>query len=1085
LLWHRQLGHISKDALERAIRGKLADSLLIDSDALLPLHCKPCIVGKHHRNPFLAKALHCATRLLECIHSNLHEVPVLTASGYCYWITFIDNWLRYGWIWLLKKKSNTFKVFKVFKAYAKLQFGALIECLHNNKGSEYISHLWDAFFAEHGIWRKHTVEGMLQQGSVAERCNCTLEEHVVAMLNGACLPICFWGKALYTYGCLLNMMPLSAILPNTTPYEMAHKRKPNYLTLRVFGCRAWAHVCCKKRRSLELHAKPCVFLGVPDNFKGWKLWDPSAQGGRGSVIILRNVIWNEEELPGLSKDAHNPIPAHFGCINAETPAAAKPSTPASKESADNSDEQEGGTLLLPALVPLDDNPAEEPPLPTLSSLSSDAPLTPPPALCTPLRPATAPRMPDTPQPPQRQSAPRLARPRIPELLLPLKTLPVPARCSGCSTAGVQPNPHLSATQYLQEGCPVPVCIAMYSKTRSRLQSAVPPSAPTSRKPTPAASEPAAPSIVEEEVDIPAPGHSQTADMSYNKFDFLTPNAAHLAQRWMGKRALFAQGLEVIYNNSDEFIPYHEALKHAFVAGTDASKPKLFRKAMQRLDANLWYEAAVKEMQAHIENSTWELVKLPPGRKAIGSKWVFKVKRNANGSIKRYKACLVAQGFSQRPGIDFDKTFAPTAKWAALRTIFALAALEDWELESIDILNAYLNGKLRNIKVYMRQPEGFDNCNDTWVACLLKGLYGLKQGGCECFKRLEEVLSQLGFSCICADVSIFIWANNNVCVICPVFVDNITFALKSKAAIAEHFKLRNLGPTTFQLGVKITRKRLQRTLHLLQHCYTQDLLKRYGFVNSSPVLTPMDPSVSLTSVDALLTPEDEAFMRTVPYVSTVGALMYLAIATHPDIAFAVGVLCCFMARPGPEHWKAVKHLFRYLRGTIDYCLTYAPDASAPKPFYVYLDADHGGNCNNGRSTSAYVVKIGSGAVSWMLRLQPIVALSTTEAEFIAAASAGQEVIWMRQLLGELGFSIAGPSLLLLDNQSAIQVGKNPEHHGHMKHLNLQFFWLRNVVATGQIALCYIPTADMAADLLTKGLARIKVAAAIVQLGLTAP
>jgi hypothetical protein len=866
---------------------------------------------------------------------------------------------------------------------------------------------------------------MLQQGGIAECCKCTLKEHIVAMLNGARLPIRFWGKALYMYGCLLNMMPLSAILPNTMPYKMAHKRKPDYLTLCVFGCRAWAHICCKKQKSLEPHAKPCMFLGVLDNFKGWKLWDLSAQGGRGAMIILHNVIWNEEEFPGLSKDVHNPIPAHFGCINAGTPAAAKPSMPASKESAEDSDEQAGGTLPLPALVPLNDNSTDEPPLPTLSSLSSDAPLPLPPAPHTRPRPATAPQMPDTPQPPQRQSAPRLACQRIPELLPPLETLPAPAHCSGRSTACVPPNLRLSTTQCLQEGRPAPVCIVMYSKVRSCLQSAALPSAPASCKPTPAASGPAAPSIVEEEADTPAPGPSQTANASYNKFNFLTPNAACLVQRWMGKRALLAQCLEAIYGNSDKFIPYHNALEHAFVAGTDTSKPKSFREAMQRPDANLWYKAAVKEMQAHIKNGTWELVKLLPRRKAIGSKWVFKVKRNADGSVECYKARLVAQGFSQRPGIDFDETFAPTAKWAALRTIFALAALEDWELKLIDISNAYLNSKLRNVKVYMRQPKGFDNCNGTWVARLLKGLYGLKQGGCKWFKRLEEVLLQLGFSCIRTDGLIFIWANNDVCVICPVFVDNITFVLKSKAkiaelkaAIAQHFKLRNLGPTTFQLGVEITRKRLQRTLHLLQCRYTQDLLEHYSFANSSPVSMPMDSSVSLTSVHALSTPEDKAFMCTVPYVSTVGALMYLAIATHPDIAFAVGVLCCFMARPGPEHWKAIKHLFCYLHGTIDYWLTYTPNAFAPKPFYAYSNADHGGNHDNGRSMSAYVVKIGSGVVSWMSRLQPIVALSTTEAEFIAAASAGQEVIWMCQLLGELGFSIAGPLLLLLDNQSAI-------------------------------------------------------------------
>jgi transposase InsO family protein len=150
-LWHRRLGHISKDALEKAIRLKLGNGLLIDSNTPLPLHCKPCIVGKHHCNPFPAKALHCATRILQRIHSDVHMVPVATSSGYRYWVTFIDDWSRYGWIYLLKHKSDVFEAFKAFKAFVKLQFGALIECLHNDKGSEYIGHLWDAFFAQTGI----------------------------------------------------------------------------------------------------------------------------------------------------------------------------------------------------------------------------------------------------------------------------------------------------------------------------------------------------------------------------------------------------------------------------------------------------------------------------------------------------------------------------------------------------------------------------------------------------------------------------------------------------------------------------------------------------------------------------------------------------------------------------------------------------------------------------------------------------------------------------------------------------------------------------------------------------------------------
>jgi hypothetical protein len=340
--------------------------------------------------------------------------------------------------------------------------------------------------------------------------------------------------------------------------------------------------------------------------------------------------------------------------------------------------------------------------------------------------------------------------------------------------------------------------------------------------------------------------------------------------------------------------------------------------------------------------------------------------------------------------------------------------------------------------------------------------------------------------------VFIWEKDSVKVIVPVFVDDITLASKSKEKIAkikgllaQRFKLRDLGPTLFLLDVQIDCKRAARTLHRSQRQYTLDLLDRFGFADCSPVSTPLDPDSRLDMSQCPQTPEDNKFMRDRPYVSAVGVLMYLAIATRPDIAHAVGVPCRFMSKLGPAHWKAAKHLFRYLRGSMDYRLTYAPDPSPSQLFTTYSDADHGGNPDNGCSTSAYVVKMGTGAISWMSRLQSIVALSTMEAEFISAVSAGQEIVWMRSFLGELGYSFDAPSLLLVDNQLAIQVAHNPEHHGRMKHLDLRFFWLRDMVNSGVIAVRYIPTADMAADLLTKALTCVKVAAALPQLGLTAP
>jgi hypothetical protein len=171
---------------------------------------------------------------------------------------------------------------------------------------------------------------------------------------------------------------------------------------------------------------------------------------------------------------------------------------------------------------------------------------------------------------------------------------------------------------------------------------------------------------------------------------------------------------------------------------------------------------------------------------------------------------------------------------------------------------------------------------------------------------------------------------------------------------------------------------------------------------------------------------------------------------------------------------VKHLFRYLKGTLDYKLTYAPDPLSPSLFAAYSDADHAGCKDSGHSTGAYVVKMGTGAISWSSKLQSIVALSTTEAEYVAACSAGTEICWLRNLFTELGFDLSSiSSPLFIDNQSAIAVARNPEHHGQMKHFDLRYYWLRDEVEQKVISVFYCQTSMMPADLLTKALPLIKV------------
>lgn len=295
----------------------------------------------------------------------------------------------------------------------------------------------------------------------------------------------------------------------------------------------------------------------------------------------------------------------------------------------------------------------------------------------------------------------------------------------------------------------------------------------------------------------------------------------------------------------------------------------------------------------------------------------------------------------------------------------------------------------------------------------------------------------------------------------------------KDELRKSFKIKDLGPSSYLLGIKIDYERENRVLKLSQRQYIIDMLNRFKFTNCNLVTTPMDPGARLSKDLCLKSAEEQEEMRTVPYMNAVGALMYLAVRTRPDIAFAVGKLAQFNSNPGRGHWQAVKHVFRYLKGTMDLKLTYRADKSLgpSHPFITYSDSDHAGCIDTRWSVSRYVVKIGTGAVSWSSKKQLTIALSSTEAEYIATVAAGKEMLWMRSLLKELHFDATGTSPMLMDNQSALTVLMDPQHHGRMKHLDINIHWIRDIVKRGVITPYHVPSDQNTADILTKALPRI--------------
>ncbi|PPQ83632.1 hypothetical protein CVT26_000950 [Gymnopilus dilepis] len=526
---------------------------------------------------------------------------------------------------------------------------------------------------------------------------------------------------------------------------------------------------------------------------------------------------------------------------------------------------------------------------------------------------------------------------------------------------------------------------------------------------------------------------------------------------------------------------------AEVSEAEALEPRDVREARRRPDWPLWEKAIQEELDVLKAARTWDLVDAPANANIVGSKWVFRAKKDAAGNVIRYKARLVAQGFSQVPGVDYFDTFAPVARLASIRTVLAIAAVEDFEIHQIDIKGAYLNGVLTsNEVIFMRQPPGYEAPDSHGKVCRLrKTLYGLKQSGRRWYQRLVEIMKELGFSRCEVDQAVFYRRRKDGMMIVLVHVDDCTIVASAqplidrfKTEIARHVGISDLGELHWILGIEIRRIREQRTIHLSQRSYLESTFRRYGIDNLKPVSMPMDPNSRLTSAQSPSTTEDFARMRDVPYQEAVGSLMYASLGTRPDITYAVQVVSRFSKNPGPDHWEAVKRIFRYLKGTKDLWLSFG---GKEKELAGYADAD-GSMAEDRHAISGYAFMLHGGAVSWSTKRQEIISLSTTESEYVAATYAAKEALWLRSLISELFNVTLTPTTLFSDNQSAIALTKDHQYHARTKHIDIRFHFIRWIVENGSLRLIYCPTDEMVADTFTKALPSPKVKHFARELGL---
>lgn len=523
--------------------------------------------------------------------------------------------------------------------------------------------------------------------------------------------------------------------------------------------------------------------------------------------------------------------------------------------------------------------------------------------------------------------------------------------------------------------------------------------------------------------------------------------------------------------------------YASIASIFDCDPTTVAGALDSDHAEKWTSAMKDEIQSLTENSTWDLVQLPSSRKAIKSKWVFKTKYDADGNIVRHKARLVAKGCSQKFGVDYNETYSPVVRYTSLRFLIALAAKRNMKIDQMDAVTAYLQGDLEE-EIYMDQPEGYNDGSGRFCR-LNKAIYGLRQSGREWNKKLDSALMSFGLTKSRSDPCVYF--SGNFLLIIAIYVDDILFFWedesekdKLKRSLSSVFKMKDIGVATYCVGLHITY--VNGGICLDQTKYVHDVLARFNMTDCKAVATPSDVSQKLSIEMSPANEEERRQMADVPYQEAVGSLLYLVQGTRPDIAFAVSDVSRFNSNPGKAHWVAVKRVLRYLKATSDYKLFYTSDSSGT--LTGYTDADWASDIDKRRSCTGYVYKMCGAAISWASKRQPTVALSSTEAEYMALSSSIQEAIWLRMFGRDLDPDLKRrPIEIQCDNQSALTLAANDCFRARSKHIDVRHHYIRDKILDKSVTLSYTPTEEMAADILTKAVNGPKVKFCAHAMGLT--
>jgi hypothetical protein len=904
----------------------------------------------------------------------------------------------------------------------------------------------EAYLVSKEIAMVLTAAGDPESNGRIERANRTVIEPARAMMLQEAVPVYLWGAAVQHTVWLLNRLPTRAAPGGLkTPHELLYTVVPDISRLRTFGCDAYYYVPEQERGTLDSKARKALFVGL-DSY-GFKLFDVTRQ----RFLVSRHVVFNETVR----------------------------ATVRSQETGRQSCIQPPANSAVDALTFFDDWEASRiPPQVGVSVPSSELPLS-----------STVPTI-----PPMVQSSDKAVLEEAWSILQdPAAVLPSTTVTHDNVATCAHADPHTLA----HLGGDARVDTLTSTLAQSRVASggvdsweAVAGYLDTSTLP----SEPSNLTLQQEFAAITAQARAEA----------LVPPGQEAGVRRSARlaaRVASVSTLETLVVQAEGSDPLQQPpYLLCAISARGMTAPHSYRQAMASADAAAWTEAMAVEIRGFGKHEVYcvmERSAVPIGAEILNFMWIYTIKVNDRGELMKHKARAVILGNLQT-GVSDAKTYSAVVKLDALRLILSLAASENLTIYQLDIDQAFLLGALDEV-VYAYPPAGCEDQGKIWM--LKRAVYGLRQAPKIFNDFLNAVLLELGYQRMLSDECVYKLQKDGCIALVGLHVDDLAIAVSHhhlydelKAGLRRVMDIKDLGRIQICLGLHIQQDDTTGCVTVTQEQFIDEILVAANLTDSRPVSTPFVHTVVFEPADCSTTEAQKQAMTEAPfnlYRQLVGQLQYLVSGCRPDIALAVNYLSRYVSNYGPKHFTALKHLLRYLKGTrrngLVYCgyklqPTFLPLArtgalsSLGNVLVGFSDSDWARDLNNRRSTSGYCFFLNGALVSWRVRVQRSVALSTAEAELMALCEAAKQGVWLRRLLKEMGHS-QSPTVIYEDNQGAIAMTQHNAFHDRSKHVDLRYHYIREQLAAGEVEVSYCPTADMLADLFTKPLGPEKLPALV--------